>query len=70
MLLVGKWFFVAGLVLFGLGFFWLLCFWVDTFGDDELDARGRFAVWVAAGLMFGGLVCWAVPVVLSGAGLS
>lgn len=69
MLLVGKWFFVAGLVLFAAGFFWLLCFSVAEYGNDELDARDRLAVWVAAGLMFGGVVCWIVPVVLSGAGL-
>lgn len=67
---MGRWFFVVGLVLFGAGFFWLLFFCVDEFGNDELDARGWLAMWVGVGLMFGGLACWAIPVVLSGAGLS
>lgn len=40
----------------GVGFLWLLCCHAAGFGDDEFDAQGRLAFWVALGLMFSGLV--------------
>lgn len=62
-------FVLSGLVLFGVGFLWLLCCHAAGFGDDEFDAQGRLAFWVALGLMFGGLVCVVVPVSLVSGGL-
>lgn len=62
-------FVLSGWVLFGAGVLGLLCCHAEGFGDDEFDARGRLALWVAFGLMFAGLVCVVVPVSLARGGL-
>lgn len=51
-------FVLSGLVLFGVGFLWLLCCHAAGFGDDEFDAQGRLAFWVALGLILVSVVGW------------
>ena len=53
-------FVLSGLVLFGVGFLWLLCCHAAGFGDDEFDAQGRLAFWVALGLILVSVVGWLV----------
>mgnify|MGYP001683554536 CR=1 FL=1 len=61
-------FVLSGVVLFYVGFLWLLCCHAEGYFDDGVD-DGRVACCVALGLMFGGLVCVVVPVGLMWGGL-
>ena len=68
MVSVAELFVLSGLVLFYVGFLLLLCCHADGYFDDGCD-DGRVACCAALGLMFGGLVCVAVPVGLMWSGL-
>ena len=59
---------LSGAVLFYVGFLLLLCCHAEGYFDDGCD-DGRVACCAALGLMFSGLVCGVVPVVLVWAGL-
>lgn len=59
----------SGLVLFGVGFLWLMFCHAGGAFDEAGSAEGGVAMWVGLGLMFGGLVCVVVPVWLVWGGL-
>ena len=61
-------FVLSGLVLFWVGFLWLLCCHANGYFDDGCD-DGRVACCAALWLMFAGLVCVVVPVGLMRGGL-
>lgn len=62
-------FVLAGLVLFGLGVLSMLCCHAMELGGDVDGSGGLRGLLWSVVLMFSGLSCVVVPVVLRGAGL-
>lgn len=69
MVSVAECFVFAGVGLFGAGFLLMLCCHVEGDFDDATDVGGRVFALVSLVLMFSGVVCVVVPVVLGRAGL-